>query len=227
MINTRIVQFIQQLKIFYANCSKILERIYNIFVRILILEIKKIRKFDWQTIRKLINAIKNNFIVKIKYDSFNSNKITTRKIHPYHVYSYEGEFYLVAFCENRKKFRDFFIGRIQNLEILDQKFKDDSFDIKKYFNDKYWNIIKGGKITKVKFKVTKQKAKWVKEKFSNKIKKYKEDKLWEFYKCETAINQGFIKWIISYGKNIIILYPKKVREKVKKYCNEILENYAQ
>jgi predicted DNA-binding transcriptional regulator YafY len=185
---------------------------------------KKIRNIDEVLLEKIVKAIHDKSVLEIVYESFSSLKTSKRVIYPLHIYSYEGEFYLAAYCDDNKEIRDFFIGRIKSLDVKNEGFKMD-FDISKYFSDKQWGIIKGGKLEKVKFKIKKEKEPWLKEEFDHVLNKYNEDDIWSFYETEVFVNNDFLNWAVGFNEGIIILEPEGVKNKIIEHCRGILENY--
>jgi len=216
----------------YTSLYKIFERMKSLLsndIKYLYLDINngnsKTRNFNWDFLEQIIKAIFERCPIEIKYHSFSKNKITTRILEPYHVYNYKGEFYMVAYCPVNKEFRDFFIGRIRSLTLINKKFCPRKFLINKYFSDKQWGIIKGGKTVKVVFKITKKKEPWIKERYGYRLKKIRSKDKWSTYELMVIINDELINWIIGYGNNLIILEPKNLIDEIKNTCWKVLGNY--
>ncbi|MBO6517245.1 MAG: YafY family transcriptional regulator [Bacteroidia bacterium] len=82
----------------------------------------------------LQNALTNYNLVKMDYID-KDEVVTKRKVEPFALLSSEN-WYLVAFCLLRQEFRFFRLDRIQNLEILMEKFEPHNMTLQEYF-DKY------------------------------------------------------------------------------------------
>ncbi len=217
----------------YQSLKKIMSRLSNLLsddVNYVYLDnnnIKtdKIRDFNWENIIKITRAINNNKVVEMKYSSFNSGKTEVRKVDPIYLYNWRGEFYFVGWCHNRKAFRDFFIGRIKDFKITSEKAKTHNFNPDKYFSDKLWGIIKGGEEVNVKFKVKKKIKPWVSERFGDRVKFLEGNKIWVTFSVDVIINKDFIKWILGWGDDIMVLEPVSVQKRVIEYCTGILGLY--
>lgn len=78
-------------------------------------------------------ALTNFHLVKLKYHSIDSDRITERKIEPFAVYSTQDNWLLIAFCLLRKDFRAFRLDRIQNLKTLNEQFEPHKMTLQEYF----------------------------------------------------------------------------------------------
>src|SRR5690606_14824147 len=68
---------------------------------------KKEIALDWDIFNRIAEAIINNKTIIIDYHSLNSRERSERKVDPYHLYTYEEEIYLAAYCHKNKEIRDF------------------------------------------------------------------------------------------------------------------------
>ena len=70
---------------------------------------------DYEKHKKLCNDINFSYIAKrkinITYRSLTSG-YSNRNVHPYGLFNYKGDVYMVAYCENKEQFLDFKICRI-------------------------------------------------------------------------------------------------------------------
>ena len=184
------------------------------------------RSFKWEHIEMLIKAIYQKSSIEMTYTSFNSHTATVRQISPVHIYNYQGEFYVVGYCHKHQAFRDFFVGRIQELKVIPNTLAIPEFNVKEYFSHNQWGLLKGGTVEKVEFKVKSQFEPWLKEKFGSKLEKIKDENDWVFYVTEVAINNDFLNWALDFNKSIVILKPDHVKDKIIKHCHEILKNHS-
>jgi len=217
----------------YKSLNKILNKLSNMLatdISYFYIDVgkgsQKIRDFNWDFLEEIIKAIYKRNFIKIKYYSFNQNKISNRIVEPYHVYNYKGEFYMVAYCPKNRAFRDFFIGRVKDIEILNKQCKKRDFCTEKYFSDKQWGIIKGGKLTTVSFKARRYIVPWILEKYSDIVRKKKETKLWCYFEIKINITDEFVNWVFGYGKDMIVLKPDTFKKRLKRKCREIEKVYG-
>lgn len=80
----------------------------------------------------LQGAITNFNILKLTYTSEN-NETTQRNIEPFAMYNTQENWLLIAFCHLRKDFRTFRLDRIQQLEVLADKFEPHNMTLQEYF----------------------------------------------------------------------------------------------
>ena len=78
-------------------------------------------------------ALTNFNLVKIKYQSPDTNRTTDRTIEPFAIYSTQDNWLLIAFCRLRKGFRAFRLDRIQNLNTLSDNFEPHKITLQEYF----------------------------------------------------------------------------------------------
>jgi len=78
-------------------------------------------------------ALTNFNLSEISYCSFITNATTQRIIEPFALYSTQENWLLIAFCRLRKDYRSFRLDHIQQLQILDQKFKPHKMTLPEYF----------------------------------------------------------------------------------------------
>jgi predicted DNA-binding transcriptional regulator YafY len=148
-----------------------------------------------------------------------------RRIDPYHIYNYEGDFYCVGYCHKNNGFRDFFIGRITDLDGTDIPFKQREFDLDRYFSDKQWGMMKGGRVEQVAFKIRRNHEQWLIEEFGHKIKLVEQSEDWTVYETEVVVNNDFLNWAVGFNKGIIVLKPESVKNKVVKHLKMLMQEY--
>ena len=78
-------------------------------------------------------AMTNFYTIKIKYRKVHTGEISEREIEPAAIYSYDEIWIVIAWCHLRNDYRNFRIDRIMEFKLLNKKFEDRNFDIRKYF----------------------------------------------------------------------------------------------
>jgi len=78
-------------------------------------------------------AMTNFYTIKIKYQKVHTGEISEREIEPAAIYSYDEIWIVIAWCHLRNDYRNFRIDRILEFKLLNKKFEDRNFDIRKYF----------------------------------------------------------------------------------------------
>ena len=82
-------------------------------------------------------SITNCRVLKIKYQTNNTDTITDRIIEPFGVYLYKENWIVVAFCRLRKEFREFRFDRILNLTVTTETFPDRNITLEEYYKSLY------------------------------------------------------------------------------------------
>ena len=152
--------------------------------------------------------------VEITYYSLNSNSTSKRIVHPYGLYSYKSDKYMVAYCEKREAVIDFKLCRIYEYTVLDEKFEvKSSFNWGEY-SQNCIGIYKDKEID-IKLKISHPHSVIIKEKIwvDNQEIEEKEDGAIIF----SATMKGYTEiksWILSMGSYVEVLEPKKLREDI-------------
>lgn len=177
---------------------------------------------------KLCEQISDAYSMKKKigigYKSIKSGE-SERVLHPYGIYNYEGDTYLIAYCENRKEVRDFKLCRISKLNIMDEKYKiDKDFDIHEYTKNSIGNF-KGEEIEMHLI---------IREPFATIVS----EKRWSSKQSIKELSDGSIEfrarmmgyeqmksWILGMGPNVTVLEPKKLVDDIKEDIKKMMNTY--
>ena len=175
----------------------------------------------WLTIN---DGIINNRKVRIKYmDS--KGCCTERIVQPYKLYTYYGSNYFIGKCEERNELRQFKLVRIKNIELLEDRFIKDDFDINEYLKNSI-GLFKD-KTYKIKLKITYPYAMGFKE-YSWTEEESIEDYIEKGYLIYDATVEGkteVIPWIMGMGTACTVLEPLELKDDIIKAYKEILNQY--
>ena len=170
------------------------------------------------------DGIINNKKIRMKYmDSKGS--ITERIIHPYRLYTYYGANYFIGKCEVRDALRQFKLVRIQDIDLLDDKFEKYDFDLNNYLKNTI-GLFKDEKY-EIKLRINYPYAMSFKE-YSWTQDEHIEDYMEEGYLIYNATVEGktkIISWIMGMGTSCTVLEPKELIEDVIKEHKKVLNNY--
>ena len=150
----------------------------------------------------------------------------TRLIDPYHLVSYQGEWYVIGFCHARKDLRTFALSRIREAEETG-KF----FSIPADFNFKT--------TCRTRFGVQWSDRKYeVKIRFSARAAPYIRERQWQKNQKIVENNDGSIdltfsvshllevrRWVLSWGKMARVMAPAELVDEVKEELKTAFENY--
>ncbi len=184
----------------------------------------KIKKDIVDIFDKLFNSIRERNSVLIKYYTISRDEETERIVDPYHLYNFEGVWYLVAYCHKRGEVRDFALDRINGITVLKEKFNfKEDFNIKEYLQ-KSFRIYKGNE-DEFTLLFDPYQAKWIKERMWHNSQKISENPDGSLILKIKGNKEEIKRWIIGYGKHVLVLEPESFREEIINELDELSEKY--
>ncbi|MDZ7292874.1 MAG: transcriptional regulator [candidate division KSB1 bacterium] len=175
---------------------------------------------------QLTKAIANRQRIEMDYFSQYRNEMTHRQVDPYHILNYQGDWYVSGYCHLRREVRDFALTRIQRLRVLEQTFfVPAGFDKEQYLKQQF-GIEKGTEPQEVTLKFSPTQARWMREKIWHST----EQKLSQpdgalILKMHVPVTGELKRWVMSYGRDVEVLAPEKLREMVRREVEELVERY--
>lgn len=184
--------------------------------------------YDYQIQKKLYEEIIYSYITKrkinIRYQSLASG-LKERIIHPYGLFNYKGDMYMVAYCENRKEFLDFKVCRIMDYEILECKYKIDSSFSWNEYSKNCMGIYKDEEIDIV-LKIKNPFAVIIKEKiWVDNQEIIENDDGTIIFKATMKGYSEIKSWILSMGANVEVLAPNNLRDDIISEIEKIKNLY--
>lgn len=162
--------------------------------------------------------------IEIGYKSIKSGE-SERVLHPYGIYNYEGDTYLIAYCEKRKEVRDFKLCRISKLDIMDEKYKiDEKFDIHEYTKNSIGNF-KGEEldihlIIREPFSTIVSEKRWSSKQSIKELSDGSID-----FKARMMGYEQIKSWILGMGPSVTVLEPQKLVDDVKEDIKKMMSTY--
>jgi predicted DNA-binding transcriptional regulator YafY len=168
----------------------------------------------------LYHAITKRNSIELKYQKFNTEEQTVRRLDPYLLKEYQYRWYVIGYSQEKRKIITYALDRIKNVSVLEI-----AFDVNTDFNpDDFF---------KYSFGITESKTKP-----SNIILKFNLNQL-GYLQTKTLHESQSIKLfenhfelslqlvpsfelyekLLSYGARVEVIYPPEVREKVKELCD--------
>jgi predicted DNA-binding transcriptional regulator YafY len=169
----------------------------------------------------IAEALQQSKLLSLAYLKPGAGKATKREIEPYHLVSFQGEWYVIGFCRTRKMVLTFAISRIRSAALGSQTFSiPEDFDFQE-ISRKRFGIFSGEKPFEVTIIFDKKNAPYVKEREwhpSQKMKSRQDGSL-----QLTLTTSHFLeikKWILSWGRGAQVLEPDTLRSEI---INELAE----
>jgi hypothetical protein len=89
---------------------------------------------DLQRFDVLTQGITERHLLRFQYKKPGERSSRPRRVHPYHMLEFGSRWYLIAYDLDEKVVRKYVLGRMQDLELTNERFTDrKDFDPKTYF----------------------------------------------------------------------------------------------
>jgi predicted DNA-binding transcriptional regulator YafY len=191
--------------------------------------IEKRKPLGTKNMHGLLHAIKNKFQVEFTHEKFwkeNAEK-QIRTVYPLALKEARNRWYLVAQDPKDGVFKTFGLDRISDLDITRKKFEyPNNFDAVKKFEHSFGVITDGTKPEKVKLCFSHRQADFIKSlplHDSQKIVSENEKEcIMELYMSPTY---DFIMELLSVGKEVKVLEPESLKNKMIEMLEATLERY--
>ena len=181
--------------------------------------------YDENLMISLIHAMEMRRRLRIVYYSPANATETQRVINPYYIVDRDDHYYIVAYCNEKKEFRNFRIDRIRSWQIEKQIYDfQEEFSIAKHLAN--WKMDRTDEINKFVVRFSKKVGKYIKEKKfydKNVIIEEKEDGS-VILTIET-MSKLFLRWVRKYGIDAEVMEPLHVREQLKEEYKKLLAIY--
>lgn len=162
---------------------------------------------------KVHSAILSRQKLKIVYDSMNSDNQDERLVHPYELFQYSDDWYMIAYSERKKRFVHFKLVRIRYIENLSEKFIfDSSFDVKRHIDD-YGFKLEGQRI-RIKLKLTAPLNKLVGERILGEHQQLTHHDGYSLLEVTMTGKYIIKQFILGMGSRCEVLSPKSLREEI-------------
>ena len=175
---------------------------------------------------KIIEAIKNEKVLRIYYQPFYEDKPYYSEIHPYLLKEYRNRWYMIGLNDFKDQLRTYSLDRIRDIQISDILYKRQSFHASDYFKNSIGIISPEGKPPKIRIAIQKTQAQYLITQpwhESQNIDEETEDEIVFSFKVHPTYE--FISLLLSFGKDLKVLSPDAVRETMKEQLDEMRGYY--
>jgi len=162
----------------------------------------------------LTEAMLYGRLVDIVYRSGQNGEITSREVEPYRLHNYMGAWYLIGFCRERQAPRSFQLGRILELQVMEEKIGARRFAVQEYIAGPF-GIFKGVELTTVVLDFSPAMARIVKSEF------------WHQDQSMESLPNGGLRLslpvadlteirmkVLQYGSQVEVIVPEELRAQV-------------
>jgi len=182
----------------------------------------KIGNIDLKIFQVIFAAMQKKRTLTFEYRSLASNEHTSRNADPYHAICHRGNWYLIAYCHERKIPRMFAFTRIKKAILNKSSFIiPTDFDPNKYFDKEMgvWASYQTPKTIEIRF--IKEAKMYATERIWHSSQTIKENKDGSItLKFTTTQIPEVFRWVLGQGHNVKVLKPaelvKMVQTEIKK-----------
>lgn len=175
----------------------------------------------------ILEAMKNNRIIEMRYTSFRTGETLTVAAEPYCVKLFEGRWYMLAKEKTKEKPKIYGLDRIQALTILNDTFRlPKNFSSTKYFETMYGIVSDNQPPMRIVLRAYTQHKKYLKSLPIHHSQRLIEDhgdyadfELW------VAPTYDFIMRLLHDGAWLEVISPESVRKTMKGWIYDMYEHY--
>ena len=161
--------------------------------------------------------------MKISYQS-PGKKIFKRTIDPYHAIRYDGDWYLIAYCHNRKSIRTFSLSRIIKAAILENSFDiPEDFDFEKISSSRF-GIQWGGNEESVSIRFSAEATPYLLERNwhpSQEINEQPDGTT--ILNLKTIVSFELKRWLLSWGSQATVLKPPRLVNEMETEIRQMIK----
>lgn len=177
----------------------------------------------WST---LADALQQNRIISMRYQKPQAAMPKNRRVDPYHLVNYQGEWYLIGYCHTREKVLTFAVSRIEYASITDTTFTPPSdFDYSDYSASRF-GIFSGKDSFHIEILFHKKHAPYIKERQWHPSQKIQENEDGSIVLSMTTSHLFDVKqWILSWGYGAKVLKPEILQDEIRDELKMSFEQY--
>jgi len=178
---------------------------------------------------KMLNAIKNRKIVKFNYAKFSGGKEKQYTLHPYLLKEYRNRWYVIGFNPNKKAVVVFGLDRVVGEpEYTDLDFQpDQSFDPSIYFEHSIGITAVEESPERVHLRFSPLTGKYIESQPLHPSQKIiRNDEVALEVELELCITKELIMQVLSYGYDVEVKSPEKLKKQIQRQLKVALKNYG-
>jgi predicted DNA-binding transcriptional regulator YafY len=176
---------------------------------------------------RLVRAVADRKAVRISYDSVLEHEVIQTKLFPYRLFHVRHTWYVVGRSSLHRQTRTFHVGRIQELELLDEKFsRPRGFAVGRYLRNA-WRMIPDGPPQQIHIRFRPlvapnvEQVRWHR---TQRTKRNRDGSLDFFVRVSGLWEISW--WILGYGDQAEVVSPKKLREMIAGHISNLATTYG-
>lgn len=174
-------------------------------------------------------ANRNRQRMWLRYYSAHRDAESERIVQPHYLLHFRGETYLIAWCELRQDFRDFYLGRVRAWRLLEGDcafVRRPEFDIDAYLRQGL-SLHRGQESVTVRARFSSYQARWIRERqyhASQQIEELSEGGL--ILTVRVAGTEEVKRWLMGYGAHVEVLEPATLRAQIRTEIEKLQKIYG-
>jgi predicted DNA-binding transcriptional regulator YafY len=179
----------------------------------------------WKTV---VRGLAGQKMIKILYQSQNAAQAKQHLLSPYHIANLQGEWYVFGHSDVDGELRQFALARIQKAQLTERFFeRPQDFDAKELLRHTFGRFVGSNKPYTIRLLFPKEAVGWVQEREWHRGQKLRP-------RAHGAIELEFkahglfevFRWVLAWGRNVRVLEPKELRDKVRAEIAAMQQNYG-
>lgn len=176
----------------------------------------------------IIQAIREQKVLNLHYQSFERNTPTTHKLMPYAIKLFRLRWYVIGKVKDRDGIMTFAADRITHLEQIDEFFKyPKDFNVHDYYRDSFGIIIGNDVICeRIRIKVMNNQANYFRSlPLHNSQKEIETTPEYSIFEYKLKPTYDFEQEILSHREDVEVLEPASLRKTIKESIIKMAKNY--
>lgn len=186
---------------------------------------RPIKKQIWT---EVLNALRGNRVLKLKYRVVDKPDPSPREVEPIHLACVEGDWYLIAHDRHRDALRHFALSRIASAAATPEQFAFHDFDPEAYFRNRFGRYIgEPGRGELVQLRFDPEVAAAAQERQWHPRQQTKLNRDGSLVLSFPAPEQLVVlRWVLQWGEYVKVLRPKSLAEAVRSAATGLLGVYT-
>lgn len=186
-----------------------------------------VREVDPAVIDAVETGLTDLVSLEITYRTLSrENRVSTRKVDPYFLHNYRGDWYLVAHCHKRGGPTNFALSRLQQARVLEAETftvpKD--FDAQGFFGDT-WGVYRGRKAQLCRIWFSAEAGRWIRERHWHDSQEIQELEDGSIVLSMTVMpTLEVVRWILAHGPEARALAPEGLVADVRRQVEAAYAN---
>jgi len=176
----------------------------------------------------IIEAVRKQQVLRLYYHPFYEDKPYFTEVHPYLLKEYENRWYMVGLNDFKRQTRTYSLDRIRDIQVSDVNYIAKDFNAESYFKHTIGVISPPGTPPRIVVEVQKTQAQYMITRpwhESQNIEEEKEDSI--VFSLRVHPTYELVSLLLSFGKDLRVLSPDSLRERIRDHVNAMTGYYTE